>query len=104
MKHKLPDDVVAIWPEVLGDIDVKYIPIEYIQTIHVTLKNKKIWFINLMNKKKSEMPEVEKNLTEFFEQNENFIEEIDFKLNIDKIKKDVTKNTNRFLKRIKGSK
>ena len=55
MKHKLPDDVVAIWPEVLGDIDVKYIPIEYIQTIHVTLKNKKIWFINLINKKKSEM-------------------------------------------------
>ena len=42
---KLPADVIKHWPEVFEGIEVKTIPLEYLQHIEVTFSNRKKWFI-----------------------------------------------------------
>lgn len=90
-----PEDVIQHWPEVFGDISLNVIPINYLDSITVTFKNGKIWELNV-NKNSNEKFELE--LKEWLSSYESDIENVDFKLDTERIKKDVIKNTNKFLK------
>lgn len=93
--RNFPEDVIQHWPEVFGEISLNVIPIHYLDSITVTFKNGKIWELNI-NKNSNDKFELE--LKEWLSSYESDIENVDFKLDTERIKKDVIKNTNKFLK------
>ena len=73
-----------------------YIPLEYINTLVVTFKDKTIWEIDMQNRDLGDDPE--SALDEFFNEYEETIASVDFRLDIERLKKDVSKRTHKFLK------
>ena len=93
---KFPKEVVDHWPEVFGEITLNVVPLRYLDSITVKFKNDKIWEINLSDKN---LDEFEPSLKEILATYESEIDNIDFKLDTERIKKDMIKYTNRFLKK-----
>ena len=93
-----PKDVVQHWPEVFGEISLNVIPLHYLDSIIVTFKNGKKWEVNF---EKSTHDKFEIELKDWLSTYENDIDNIDFKLDTERIKKDMIKHTNQFLKKRK---
>jgi hypothetical protein len=90
-----PKDVIEHWPEVFGEISLNVIPLHYLDSVIVTFKNGKNWEINFTNHSQEKF-EIE--LKEWLSEYENEIDNVDFRLDTERIKKDIQKNTNKFLK------
>lgn len=93
----LPKDVIDRWPEVFGEITLNVVPLRYLHAVKITFKNSKVWEIELKQQSKLNWDNFEKQIKDVLSQYEENIENIDFKLDTDRIKKDITKNTNKFL-------
>jgi hypothetical protein len=85
------------WEEILDSVDMDFLPIEYISLVIVKFDDGRVWEIDLLKQKKG-TEDVEETLERFFEEFEDTIVNVDFRLNIEKLKLDVTKRTRRFLK------
>ena len=95
----LPKDVIDLWPEIFGEITLNVVPLIYVHTVEITFKNNKIWEIDFKkNLKAQDWESFEKELKEIINQYEEEISAIDFRLDTDRIKKDIIKNTKKFLK------
>ena len=94
MKHENRDDH---WDKILGEIDMDYIPLEYINTVIVTFTDGKEWEIDI--KKTSQTnSDVESILDDFFKEYEDTIDTVDFRLDTVQLKRDINKRTKKFLK------
>jgi len=101
-KKRLPKEVVAHWPEIFSDLHVESIPVEYLLSIKVTFKDGKNWEIRLKNnRQKMTNKELEKQITELFKTYGDAITNVDFRLDTNKVKADITKRTKTFLKKRK---
>ena len=101
-KKRLPKEVVAHWPEIFSDLHVESIPVEYLLSIKVTFKDGKNWEIRLKNNiQKMTNKELEKQITELFKTYGDAIKNVDFRLDTNKVKADITKRTKTFLKKRK---
>lgn len=97
-----PKDVVEHWPEVFGEITLNVVPLVYLDSVTVTFKNKKVWEIKISSKQaKDDWDTFEQNLKEMLASYESEIENVDFKLDTERVKKDMIKHTNRFLRKRK---
>jgi hypothetical protein len=97
-----PKDVVEHWPEVFGEITLNVVPLKYLDSVTVTFKNTKVWEIKIgANQAQSDWDSFEANLKEMLASYESEIENVDFKLDTERVKKDMIKNTNNFLKKRK---
>lgn len=98
--NKLPEYVVDHWPEVLKDIDVSVVPLEYLHSIRVSFTDGKIWEIDLnKNRKTTDPEEIEESLDALLAEYEDVIENVDFRLDVERVKHDVSKRTRHFLKK-----
>jgi hypothetical protein len=98
----LPKDVIEHWPEVFGDVKLNVVPLRYLHAVLVNFKDGKTWEIKITAKTKKDGWEVfEKNLAELFKNYEAKIDNVDFKLDTDRVRKDVEKSTDKFLKKRK---
>jgi len=96
----LPKDAIARWPEVFGEVKLNVLPLGYLHTVLVNFKDGKTWEIRVTAEvKKDGWEAFEKNLSELVKSYEDTIENIDFKLDTDKVKKDIVKSTSKFLKK-----
>lgn len=93
----LPKDVIDRWPEVFGEITLNVVPLRYLHAVKITFKNSKIWELELEKNSKLDWDNFEKQIKDVLSQYEENIENIDFKLDTERIKKDITKHTNKFL-------
>jgi len=100
MPNKLSKDVIAHWPEVFKDIDVKTVPIEYLQSITIYFKDGRKWVVNVDKKAKAN-PELNYGIDSLLKEYENAIVNIDFRLNTAKVRKDIEARTKTFLKKRK---
>jgi hypothetical protein len=102
-KNKLPQEVVDHWPEVFKDIEIEAVPIEYLRTIFVHFVDGKVWEIDIdQNKVQQENARhLEDALEDLFEEYEDVIEGIDFRLDTERVKKDISQRTKYFLKKRK---
>lgn len=99
---QFPKDVVEHWPEVFGEITLNVVPLQYLDSITVTFKNKKVWEIDIGSKQVADSwDSFEQSLKEMLSSYESEIENVDFKLDTERVKKDMIKNTNKFLKKRK---
>lgn len=85
------------WDEILQQIDMDYIPLEYMSSVVVTFTDGKEWEIEVKQSKDNDL-DVETVLDDFFTEYEKTIDTVDFRLDLIKLKKDVAKRTHRFLK------
>lgn len=95
---KFPKDVIEHWPEVFGEINLNVVPLRYLDSITVKFKNGKVWEVNLAEK---DWEEFEPSLKDMLSTYESDIDNVDFKLDTERIKKDMIKYTNKFLKKRK---
>lgn len=84
------------WDEILDEVDYDYLPIEYVSVVVVTFLDGKIWEVDVHNKKTTEDPA--DIISAFLEEYNDKIDTVDFRLDVDRLKKDITKRTKRFLK------
>ena len=98
----LPKEVVEIWPEIFSEVQLNVLPLKYLNAVLVTFKDGKVWEIRttVADIRRGWEP-FEKNLSELFQHYDDKIESIDFKLNTEKIKKDIKRSTSKFLKKKK---
>jgi hypothetical protein len=98
----LPKDVIDIWPEVFGEVKLRVLPLRYLHAVLITFKDGKTWEVKITQEdQKRGWDSFESSLSELFKSYENRIDNIDFRLNTDKIKTDIEKSTRRFLKKKK---
>lgn len=98
----LPDDVVEYWPEVFGEVTLNIVPLEYLHTVLVNFRDGKTWEIRVTAQtKKKGWRAFEKSLSELFKTYEESIDTVDFKLDTVRVKTDIEKSTQLFLKRRK---
>lgn len=99
---ELPEDVIAHWPEVFKDVRVEAVPIEYLHSVRVSFRGGKIWDIDLeKSRKKHSSMDLESVLEQMFKEYDEHIVNVDFRLDTDRIKKDIQARTKMFLKKNK---
>ncbi len=94
---KLPQEVINHWPEVFEDVDIDVVPLEYLESVRVEFKDGKIWDIDI-NTQKNKVEDLEKSLDDLFDQYQDHIKNVDFRLNTKRVKQDITTRTRKFLK------
>jgi uncharacterized protein related to proFAR isomerase len=102
--NKLPPDVVRLWPEIFRDVEIRAVPVEYIESLQVHFKDGKVWEIDLDEKKLSQeglTESLEDTLDAFFEEYDEDIINVDFRLNTRKVIADVKSRTRSFMKKRK---
>lgn len=87
------------WEDILEEIDLKYLPIEYVKTIIITFEDKTIWEINLEDSRKTQTDEkIEDMLDDLFDEYDGDITDLNFQLDLQKIKRYLSKRVSYFLK------
>ena len=98
----LPKDVIEVWPEVFEEVTLQSLPLLYLHSVVINFKDNKSWEIKLTTKiKKDGWSSFQQSLSELLISYEEQIDDVDFKLDAVKVKKDVEKLTNKFLKKQK---
>jgi len=98
----LPKDVIEHWPEVFGDVELNVVPLGYLHTVLVNFKDGKTWEIKITAKTKREgWDSFQRNLSELVKNYEETIDNIDFKLDTNRVKNDIQLSTQKFLKKKK---
>jgi hypothetical protein len=94
---KLPKEVVDHWPEVFEDVEVEVIPVKYLYSIRITFEDGITWDVSI--DKNSTDNDVETAIEEVLEEYEDTISSIDFRLDTEKVKRDISKRTHIFMKK-----
>jgi hypothetical protein len=98
----LPKEVIAHWPEVFGDVELNVLPIRYLDTVLVNFRDGKTWEIKITAKaRRAGWASLEESLSEMCKTYESSIDNIDFKLDTERVRKDIESSTQKFLKRKK---
>jgi|TARA_B110000977_G_scaffold9400_1_gene12476 hypothetical protein len=101
-ESRLPEKVIDHWPEVFKDIDIEVVPIEYLHSVLVSFNDGRIWEIDIAKSKRQTAEEnVESTLEELFRQYDNVIDNVDFRLDTVRLKKDIQDRTRTFMKKRK---
>jgi hypothetical protein len=98
-KARLPKEVVAQWPDILKDIEVQAVPVEYLHSVRITFSDGKVWEID--TNRNPEDVNLEEALESLLDEYEDSISSVDFRLDTEKVKNDIKKRTATFLKKRK---
>jgi hypothetical protein len=101
VSDKLPQEIIDHWPEVFQDIEIKAIPIEYIRTANVYFDNGDMWEIDIQGNFIEDHDSAEEALELFFEEYDDSIVKVDFKIDSEKVINDVKTRTKTFMKKRK---
>lgn len=94
---RLPEEVIRHWPEVFDDVEIDVVPLEYLDSVRVQFVDGKTWDIDI-NTSKNKVEDLEKSLDDLFQEYQDHIKTVDFRLNTEKVKQDITSRTRKFLK------
>ena len=98
----LPPEVVDHWPEVFEHIDIEVVPLEYLHTVRVEFEDGKVWDIDIAKSvQKSSEESLEATLDQLFEEYQDVIVNVDFRLDTNRLKRDIKKRTALFMKKRK---
>ena len=94
---KLPPEVIDFWPEVFEDVEVDVVPVEYLESVIVTFDDGITWNIDV--RKDSDTIDVEQSLADLIDEYQDVISHVDFRLDTQKVKHDISKRTHFFMKK-----
>lgn len=91
---KPPRHLVEEWPEVFEDLYMNTMPVAYLDFIRLEFHDGRIWEINIKERLEDSDPDsVADNLLETFQEYREDIKKIDFKVDIDRLKIDIKKQS-----------
>jgi hypothetical protein len=91
---KPPREVIKEWPEVLGDIYVSTMPIKYIRGVELSFSDGRIWEIDIEEQLEfNDEDEIIEKIMMAFRDYQDEIVTINFQIDVDRIKNDVTNKT-----------
>jgi hypothetical protein len=91
---KPPSQLVKEWPEVFEDLYITTMPVAYLDYIRLDFADGRVWKIDIKEQLSLSDPDlVADKLLETIEEYQDEIKKIDFKINIDKLKKDIGNST-----------
>ncbi len=95
---KPPRHLVKEWPEVFEDLYMNTMPVAYLEIVHLEFDNGRVWQIDIKNQLGNTDPEhIAQKLLETLQEYKEDIKKIDFKINIEKLKKDIKDSTKTIL-------
>jgi len=98
----LPKDVVDHWPEIFSEIQLNVLPLKYLNAVLINFKDGKSWEVKISAEARKEGWDVfEKQLSELVKNYEENIDNVDFKLDTIRVRKDIEKGTQQFFKKRK---
>ena len=98
--RSLPKEVIECWPEVFGEVKLNVLPLRYLHAVIITFKDGKIWEVKITKDDHTKgWTAFEGTISELYKTYENSIDNVDFRLNTEQIKKDIESKTQRFLKK-----
>ena len=87
------------WDDIFESIEMDFVPIEYVSRIAITFHDGTTWDVDVDNSRKQQpIDQIEDSLEKLFDTYEETIAAVDFKVNTDRLKKDLSKRVLRFLK------
>jgi hypothetical protein len=101
--NKLPPEIVDHWPEIFEDIEIKAIPLQYVKAINIHFSDGTTWIIDIKTKSINQniIEDLEDELEALFDEYDDMIETVDFNLDAQKVKKDISSLTKSFIKKRK---
>jgi hypothetical protein len=93
-----PRHLVKEWPEVFEDLYMNTMPVAYLDTVHLEFADGRVWQINIKDQlKESEADSIADKLLETLTEYKDEIKKIDFKVDIERLKKDIVDSTKSIL-------
>jgi hypothetical protein len=93
-----PRHLVKEWPEVFEDLYMNTMPVAYLEMVHLEFANGRVWQIDIKNQLAEEAAEfVADKLLETFQEYKDDIKKIDFKIDVERLKKDIADSTKAIL-------
>ena len=94
--------MIDCWPEVFSEIQLNVLPLKYLNTVLINFKDGKTWEVKITAEaRKDGWSMFEKQLSELVKNYEDTIDNVDFKLDTARVRKDIEKSTQQFLKKKK---
>jgi hypothetical protein len=91
---KPPKHLVKEWPEVFEDLYMNTMPVAYLEHVHLEFTNGRIWQIDIKEQLNEEDAEaIADRLLDMLQEYKEDIQKIDFKVDIDRLKKDIKDST-----------
>ena len=91
---KPPRHLIKEWPEVFEDLYMNTMPVAYLENIHLEFSDGRVWEIDIKSELKKQGPEdVADVLINTLQEYKDEIKKIDFKVDIEKLKKDISDST-----------
>jgi hypothetical protein len=93
-----PRHLVKEWPEVFEDLYMNTMPVAYLETVHLEFADGRVWQINIKDQlKEVEADSIADKLLETLTEYKDEIKKIDFKVDIERLKKDILDSTKSIL-------
>lgn len=92
---KPPRNLVKEWPEVFEDLYMNTMPVVYLEYVQLEFTNGRVWEIDVKDQLKTEDADnVAQRLLETLQEYKDDIKNIEFKFDIDRLKRDIKNSTN----------
>jgi hypothetical protein len=89
-----PRHLIKEWPEVFEDLYMNTMPVAYLDLVHLEFVNGRVWQIDIKEQIKDVNIElVAQKLIETLQEYKDEIKKIDFKIDIERLKKDISDST-----------
>lgn len=93
-----PRHLVKEWPEVFEDLYMNTMPVAYLEIIHLEFANGRVWEIDIQAQLKESDPDsIADKLIQTLSEYKEEITKIDFKVDIERLKKDISDSTKTIL-------
>ena len=93
-----PRHLVKEWPEVFEDLYMNTMPVAYLEMVHLEFADGRVWQIDIKNQLAEEAAEfIADKLLENFQEYKDDIKKIDFKIDVERLKKDIANSTKAIL-------
>jgi len=91
---KPPKHLVQEWPEVFEDLYMNTMPIHYLEMIRLEFDNGRVWEIDVREQLEiADGDSIANKLIDTFQEYRDDIKKMDFKIDIEKLKKDIQDQT-----------
>ena len=89
-----PRHLVKEWPEVFEDLYMNTMPVAYLDLVHLEFVNGRVWQIDIKEQVKNvDLEIVAQKLIDTLQEYKDEIKKIDFKIDIERLKKDIQSET-----------
>ncbi len=85
-----PRHLIKEWPEVFEDLYMNTMPVAYLEVVHLEFADGRVWEIDVKKELASQSPDnIAGVLINTLQEYKEEIKKIDFKVDIEKLKKDI---------------